>query len=206
MNELIEIADKIHNTLSCVLIKYHKGLPLDETEDEVLAELYIAIEKGDLKNIENLQTKENKYIKQLIMPLKNKNTKPTIVGNELKMALQAEVLNISGEPFTTGNDAYFEIAKLLETKVSPDFILAHCRKKTTEQKLTVKHVLKTAVLNDEPDKKTPNEKFDIYKLAMKIEREEGMLTTNEKEVLKKAVGKVWGIEVTGFVWNFIDSL
>jgi len=122
-----------------------------------------------------------------------------------KLNLHAEVKNVSGESFTTGDEAYFEVKKFIENKATLDFIYTFCTKKASERKLTIKDVLKGAILGDDKDK-TANEKYDLYKLVIKIEREEGEFTTSEKDLIKKAVGKVWNIEVTGFVWNFIDSL
>lgn len=205
MNELIEIADKIHILLSGILIKYHKGLPLSETEDDILSELYIQSEEGNIKSIDEIEIQENKYIKQLLV-MNKKTVKSTGTDNTKKLNLNVEVKNLAGESFKSGEDVYFEIKNLIDNKASLEFVRSYCEKKVSDKKLTVKDAIKTGILNNEPDKLTANEKFDMYKLAMKIEREEGEFTTNEKETIKKAVGKVWGIEVTGFVWNFIDEL
>jgi hypothetical protein len=205
MNELIEIANKIHITLSDILIKYQKGILLNEIEDDILSELYIQSEEGNIKSIDEINFLENKYIKQLTMGTKNA-TKHSNTGSVKKINLKTEVKNLSGETFTSGEEAYFEIKNLIDNKASLEFIRSYCEKKSNDKKLTVKAVIKTGILNNEPEKLTANEKFDMYKLAMKIESEEGEFTTSEKETIKKAVGKVWGIEVTGFVWNFIDEL
>lgn len=205
MNELIEIADKIHILLSGILIKYQKGLPLSETEDDILSELYIQSEEGNIKSIDEIEIQENKYIKQLLV-MNKKTVKYTGTDNTKKLNLNVEVKNLAGESFKAGEDVYFEIKNLIDNKASLEFVRSYCEKKMSDKKLTVKEVIKTGILNNEPDKLTANEKFDMYKLAMKIEHGEGEFTTTEKDTIKKAVGKVWGIEVTGFVWNFIDEL
>lgn len=67
MNELIELIDHLHNILSLVLIKYNLGIELTDDEEEVISQLYISSEDGDLKALEDIPHKNNIYINTLIM-------------------------------------------------------------------------------------------------------------------------------------------
>jgi hypothetical protein len=67
MNELIELIDHMHNILSSVLIKYSLGIELTDDEEEVISQLYISSEDGDLKALEDIPHKNNIYINTLIM-------------------------------------------------------------------------------------------------------------------------------------------
>lgn len=211
MNELIQIVNHIHNILSCILIKYNNGTELTETEDEVLTELYITHESGHLKNIEELPITENIYLKHIIM---SRTPKQNVISEKLETSLNSLFLNtvitnIDGKPFSTGNKEYVEIARMIELGADIKTIHEYCIKKGSERDLTVREVIKTAVLNAETDKKTPEDKFDTYNLAIKIENgakageiSDHYFSDEERIQIKKSTGQVWGIEIVGFIWNF----
>jgi hypothetical protein len=75
MNELIELVSHVHNLTSNILIKYYSGVELSETEDEIVSEIYIAIEEDRMPSISDISPKENLYIKSLIKPKKIKQLK-----------------------------------------------------------------------------------------------------------------------------------
>lgn len=75
MNELIELVSHVHNLTSSILIKYYAGIELSETEDEIVSEIYIAIEEDRMPSISSIDQKENLYIKSLIKPKKVKQIK-----------------------------------------------------------------------------------------------------------------------------------
>jgi hypothetical protein len=208
MSELIQIANHIHNTLSSILVKYHKGVELADIEDEFLSDIYIAKENDYLKTIEELPLTENKYLKQIIMS-RNKTNQggdkiPTANQSGLNI-LDTEVLNISGKQVATGNAAYLEVAKLIEKGTDLATIHTYCIQKSNERHLTVKEVLKTAVLNSETDPKASGAKYEAYKLAMKIESGNSDFTDEERISLKKATESVWpNPEIVGFVWTLFN--
>jgi len=201
MNELIELVDHIHNITSSILLKYYKGIELTDSEDEVLSDLFIAKSEDKLKSIENIPITENKHLKNLIMPKGVKNN--TVVKPEIKgsISLDMEILNMSGKVVSTGSPVYIEVAKLIEKGVSITDVHTYCIQKSNDHYLTIKEVLKTSVVNAETDPKKPGEKFENYKLAMKIESGNSDFTDEERILIKKSVELFWGTEVVGFVWT-----
>jgi len=114
----------------------------------------------------------------------------------------AEVLNIEGNSFKTGDLAYIDLAQKIESNMPLDKIYEYCKIKSSEKELTVKSVLLTAVLNYTKQNETGEDKFKAYNIAMKIQAE-GELTSEDKVILKEAVGATWKKEIVGFVWNLI---
>jgi len=72
--------------------------------------------------------------------------------------------------------------------------------------LDVRTAIKISLLNDPNlDKKSGVEKYNIYKLAMKIESENPDFTTEELASIKKAVGDVLNPIALGFIWDLIEA-
>jgi len=182
MNELITLTDHIHNILSSVLIKYHTGIELTEDEEEIVSQLYIANEEGYLKSLEDIPYKVNNHINTIIMSRTkgSKNKKSLILNNENmgKLDLNAEVLSLDG--------------KTIKGESATD-------------NLTIKKAIKFAILNSGIDKKTPEEKYGVYKLAMKLESQDQDFTVEELASFKKAIGEVFNPEIVGFIWDAIDG-
>jgi hypothetical protein len=114
----------------------------------------------------------------------------------------AEVKNIEGNSFKTGDLAYIELMQKIEAGAPIDKIYEYCKLKSSEKTLTVKDTLLTAVLNYTKQNETGEDKFKAYNIAMKIQSE-GELTVEDKVILKEAVGAVWKKEIVGFIWNLI---
>ena len=113
-----------------------------------------------------------------------------------------QVLNIEGNSFKTGDLAYIELMQKIESGAPIDKIYEYCKLKSSEKILTVKDTLLTAVLNYTKQNETGEDKFKAYNIAIKIQAE-GELTSEDKVVLKEAVGAVWKKEIVGFIWNLI---
>jgi hypothetical protein len=114
----------------------------------------------------------------------------------------SEVLNIEGNSFKTGDLFYIELMQKIEAGATIDKIYEYCKIKSSEKELTIKNVLLTAVRNYDKPNETGEDKFKAYNIAMKIQAE-GELTSEDKVILKEAVGAVWKKEVVGFIWNLI---
>jgi hypothetical protein len=72
--------------------------------------------------------------------------------------------------------------------------------------LTLKIAIKTAILNAEMDKKTPEQKYDAYKMAMKVESENIDFKKEEWVTIKHAIGVVYYPEIVGFIWDAIEKI
>jgi hypothetical protein len=114
----------------------------------------------------------------------------------------SEVLNIEDNSFKTGELAYIELLQKIEAGMPLDKIYEYCKIKSSEKNLTVKDTLLTAILNYTKPNETGEDKFKAYNIAMKIQAE-GELTSEDKVILKEAVGAVWKKEIVGFIWNLI---
>jgi hypothetical protein len=115
---------------------------------------------------------------------------------------ETEVLNIEGKSFKTGDVAYAEVCQLIESGLTIDKVHEYCKAKSADKNLTVKSTLLTAVLNYNKPNETGEDKFKAYNIAMKIQAE-GELSSEDKVILKEAVGAVWKKEIVGFIWNLI---
>jgi thymidine phosphorylase len=115
---------------------------------------------------------------------------------------ETEVLNIEGKSFKTGDTAYAEVCQIIESGMALDKVYEYCKTKSADKNLTVKSTLLTAILNYTKPNETGEDKFKAYNIAMKIQAE-GELTSEDKVVLKEAVGAVWKKEIVGFIWNLI---
>lgn len=113
-----------------------------------------------------------------------------------------EVKNIEGNSFKTGDLVYVDICQKIESGMPIDKIYEYCKLKSAEKTLTVKDTLLTAVLNYTKQGETGEDKFKAYNIAMKIQAE-AELTSEDKIILKEAVGAVWKKEIVGFIWNLI---
>lgn len=181
MNELIDIADRIHNTTSSILIKYNNGVELSEEEEEFLSEIFVIREEGKLDSLDDIAITENKFLKTLLMPRGipksgKRNMNNNLNCTNMKFDFNCEITGIDGKAI----------------QISPT------------ESLTVKKALKYAILNCDTDKKTGAEKFEIYNLAIKIEKEEE-LTIEELKICKDSVGKLYHPEVVGFVWSLLEK-
>jgi hypothetical protein len=96
---------------------------------------------------------------------------------KVKLNLNQEILSISGKPFPY-----------------------------PEGNLTIKMAIKIAITNADMDKKTPDEKYNAYKTAMRIEKGETDFLPEEWSSFKRAVGLVFGPEIVGFVWDAIAKV
>ncbi len=121
---------------------------------------------------------------------------------EKKFNYSLEVTNIEGKPFTSGIQPYIEVCQMIESKVDLQKIYDYCLKKSNESTLTVKDVLRTAILNYNKPNETGEDKFKAYNIAMKIQAEQEFLS-EDKVLLKEAVGHTWKTEIVGFIWNLI---
>ena len=71
--------------------------------------------------------------------------------------------------------------------------------------LTIRRAIKTAILTADMDKKSPEERYEAYKLAVKLETGSPTLTVEELVKIKKAVGITWYPETVGFIWDAIEQ-
>ena len=230
MNELIGLIDHIHNTLSCILIKYHSGIELTDDEEEVMSQLYISSEDGDLKSLEDIPHKNNNYINTLIMTrtkgAKNKiKTVETenlnqedmeIVKNEpvavarpnLSDVMNLEVKTIEGRPYGQPDGAWNQILQLLQDpKTTGESLAEFCKSRLSEDQMTVRSAAKFALRNFELDKKTGSDLYDSYRLIMKIEDGNSDISSAQIEEIKKAVMGVFkNIDVIGFVVDALNKI
>jgi hypothetical protein len=227
MNELIELIDHLHNILSLVLIKYNLGIELTDDEEEVISQLYISSEDGDLKALEDIPHKNNIYINTLIMTrtkgAKNKiKTAETenlnqedmeivkkelasIIKSNLSDIMSLDVKTIEGRPYGQPDGAWNQILQLLQDpQMTKEGLSDFCKSKLSEDSMTVRTAAKFALRNFELDKKTGSELYDSYRLIMKIEDGNSDISSAQIEEIKKAVMGVFkNIDVIGFV---IDAL
>jgi hypothetical protein len=230
MNELIGLIDHLHNTLSCILIKYHQGIELTDDEEEVMSQLYISSEDGDLKALEDIPHKNNNYINTLIMTrtkgAKNKiKTVETenlnqedmeIVKNEpvavtrlnLSDVMNLEVKTIEGRPYGQPDGAWNQILQLLQDpKTTGESLAEFCKSRLSEDQMTVRSAAKFALRNFELDKKTGSDLYDSYRLIMKIEDGNSDISSAQIEEIKKAVMGVFkNIDVIGFVVDALNKI
>jgi hypothetical protein len=71
--------------------------------------------------------------------------------------------------------------------------------------LTIRRAIKTAILTSDMEKKTPEERYEAYKLAVKLETSNPNFTHEEWSKIKKAVGTTWYPETVGFIWDAIED-
>ena len=230
MNELIGLIDHLHNTLSCILIKYHQGIELTDDEEEVMSQLYISSEDGDLKALEDIPHKNNNKINTLIMTrtkgAKNKiKTVETenlnqedmeIVKNEpvavtrlnLSDVMNLEVKTIEGRPYGQPDGAWNQILQLLQDpKTTGESLAEFCKSRLSEDQMTVRSAAKFALRNFELDKKTGSDLYDSYRLIMKIEDGNSDISSAQIEEIKKAVMGVFkNIDVIGFVVDALNKI
>jgi len=230
MNEMMELINHIHNITSSILLKYHTGIELTEDEEEVMSQLYICEEKGDIKAIEDIPHKNNNYINTIIMSrtkgAKNKNIalsniaisateefkKEVITLNNENMNknfdLNEVVLNLNNVPFGSADSLYNEIIKIIMTQGSTlETVYKFCQSQLSKEPMTVKKAIKFAILNSKENKNTPETSYESYKLAMKIESGNTEFSTEDFAFFKKVVGEVFKEtpEVMGFIWDAIEN-
>ena len=182
-NELIDLIDHINIITSDILIKFHTGIELTDLQEDIIRELYRCSEENHLMSLEDFPHINNNYINQIIMGRtqgsKNKSKINLINKNMGKLNLNSEILTLDGKP----------------VKGTPE-----------EGNLTIKKAIKFATLNAEMDKKSGEEKYNAYKLAMKIETENPDFTVEELASIKKSVGTVFSApEIIGFIYDAIDT-
>lgn len=73
--------------------------------------------------------------------------------------------------------------------------------------LTIKKAIKFAVLNvdGKTRSQSPEDKYEAYKLALKLEEPDPSFTVEELARIKKDVGTMWSPEVVGFIWDVIEG-
>jgi len=71
--------------------------------------------------------------------------------------------------------------------------------------LTLKKAIKHAILTADVDKKSPEERYEAYKLALKLETGNPDFKHEEWAKIKKAVGIAWYPEIVGFIWDAIET-
>lgn len=180
-NELIELLNHVHNVASSALINIYMGAELNDNQEEFLTQLFMCSEEGHLQSLEDIPHTSNNYLTTIIMGRtkgsKNKNN--LILSKMGKLDLNAPVLKLDGKAWAA----------------SPE-----------EGDLTIRKAVKFAILNADLDKKSPVQKYEAYKLAIKVEGESPDFSVEELKVIKDSVGAVYAApEIVGFIWDAIES-
>jgi hypothetical protein len=214
MNEMIELIDHIHNVISFILLKYHTGIELTEDEEEVISQLYISSENGNLKSLEDIPHKNNNYINTIIMS-RTKGAKNKVItlnnnnmNKNLDLDLNEVVLNLNGTPFGNADSSYNKVIEIIMTPgATLETVYKFCQSQLANEPMTIGKAIKFAILNSEENKKTPENSYESYKLAMKIESKDPEFSTEDLGAFKKSVGEVFKKtpEVLGFIWNAIEN-
>jgi hypothetical protein len=209
-NELVQLIDHINNITSGILLKYHTGIELTDLEEEVLRDIFKCEQERLMVSLEDIPHTNNNFINQIIMGRnagsKNKSKINQINKNMGKLDLNTVVLNLNGKPVGDVGSELNPIMEIISKGGTIQQVQQYCQNRLTSEPLTIKKAAKFSVLNADLDKKSGEEKYNAYKLAMKIESENPELSVEELAAIKKAIGSTFMLpEVVGFIFDAIDS-
>jgi hypothetical protein len=122
-----------------------------------------------------------------------------------KLNLNQEIKSFDGSIYSDGKP-YNDILELIQKGADLASVFKFCQNKSAETPLTIKRAILYALDNFEITDKKAGSKFEVFKIAQKIEGDLWpQLTVENWTLIKSSVESVYRPSIVGFIWNAIES-